>query len=117
LTFSRQQRILLKRYPLEKAMDALIEAGILDLGGVGKAALEIEYNSGDKFREAFYRLPTICQGRKVSAALLSHDTLSIRFADLPAFHIPLPDTCDGLIEVRLPVAFGGENITELIVRD
>ncbi|MHA2371293.1 MAG: hypothetical protein ACXADX_20955 [Candidatus Hodarchaeales archaeon] len=100
-------------------MDTLTKAGILDLGGVGEHALEIEYNSKDQFHEAFYRLPESCKEQPWWAGLLSHEEscsiLTIKFVGSKIFYIPLPHICDELIEVRLPLNFGGKNITASIV--
>jgi hypothetical protein len=98
-------------------MQTLIEAGIQDLGGEGDLLLEIEYNSDGQFKEAFYRLPEECNHRDIEQANIlhcdKHTTLGLTFSQMQAFTIHLTDRCDELVEVRLPGAAGGANITHI----
>jgi len=99
-------------------MQALVEAGIVDLGGTGDLLLEIEYNSkAGQFKEAFYRLPEECDDRDIVQAMVlhteKHTTIVVEFSGIDPFHIPLQDLCSELIEVRVPGAAGGSNITHI----
>jgi len=96
----------------------LLKAGIIDLGGNGSLFLEIEYNNSKKeFKEAIYRLPNSCNNQDIITAnifhLKTHSTIVINFNQNEPFTIILPDRCSELVEVRLPEAIGGENITAL----
>ena len=99
-------------------MQELLNAGIIDLGGTGSLLLEIEYNNDKReFKEAVYRLPETCNDQDIVTAtichLQTHSVVVLHFNQHDAFNIPLPDRCSELVEVRLPEAVGGENITAL----
>lgn len=98
-------------------MQNMINAGIVDLGGSGTLLLEIEYNSDEQFKEAIYRLPESCNEQDIVTAAIchleTHSVIVLHFNQHDAFHIPLPDVCSELVEVRLPEAVGGDNITGL----
>ena len=99
----------------------LTNAGILDLGGEGELILEIEFtDQHGEHKEAFYRLPDIINEQDIVNALILHpdgqdSTLMLEFNQLPTFRIDLHARCMELLEVRLPEAVGGEDITHLIV--
>lgn len=99
-------------------MQELLNAGIIDLGGVGTLLLEIEYtNNKGEFKEAIYRLPKSCNKQDIVTAtiyhLKTHSVIILHFNQHNAFNITLPDRCSKLIEIRLPEAVGGDNITTL----
>lgn len=99
-------------------MRELLKAGIIDLGGIGGLLLEIEYNNEQgEFKEAVYRLPKSCNEQDIVTAtichLKTHSVVVVQFNQHDAFNISLPDRCAELIEVRLPEAIGGDNITKL----
>ncbi len=99
-------------------MQKLLDAGIIDLGGAGDLLLEIEYNNDrDEFRECVYRLPESCNKQDIVTATLchlgKHSVITVQFNQHDAFNISLPDRCASLVEVRLPEAAGGDNITDL----
>lgn len=98
-------------------MQKLLDAGVIDLGGVGSLLLEIEYNNEGVFKEAVFRLPESCNEQDIINAdvlhLETHSVISLHFNQHKAFNITLPDRCTELVEVRLPEAVGGDNITEL----
>ena len=99
-------------------MQELLDAGIIDLGGTGDLLLEIEYNNGqDEFKEAVYRLPETCNEQDIIRAVIchlkTHSIVILEFNQHETFNIQLPDRCMELVEVRLPEAIGGDNITEL----
>ena len=104
-------------------MQELLDAGITDLGGEGDLLLEIEYNNDKgEFKEAVYHLPESCNKQDIVDAGLLHVNnegneqvtfLTLNFNQHDTFTIPLPDKCRDLVEVRLPEAVGGDNITAL----
>ena len=98
-------------------MQELLDAGIIDLGGDGELLLEIEYISNGEFKEATYRLPESCNKQDVVTATIGHfeehSVIVIQFNQHPTFNISLPDHCTELVEVRLPEAVGGDNITDM----
>lgn len=104
-------------------MHELLNAGIIDLGGEGDLLLEIEYNNDKgEFKEAVYHLPESCNNQDIKDAGLLHVSiknnervtiLTLNFNQHDTFTIPLPDRCRELVEVRLPEAVGGDDITAL----
>ena len=99
-------------------MQELLNAGIIDLGGTGDLLLEVEYNNKKgEFKEAIYRLPESCNEQDIISARIvhveAHSLLSIHFNQHDPFVITFPDRCSELVEVRLPEAVGGDNITAL----
>jgi len=99
-------------------MQKLLDAGIIDLGGEGSLLLEMEYNNDkEEFKEAVFRLPESCNEQDITNAsivhLETHSMIALHFNQHETFNITLPDRCSKLIEVRLPEAVGGDNITEL----
>ncbi len=99
-------------------MQELLDAGIIDLGGTEDLLLEIEYNNAqNEFKEAVYRLPESCNKQDIVTAnvvhLETHSVVSLCFNQHDPISITLPDRCSELIEVRLPEAVGGDNITAL----
>lgn len=99
-------------------MEKLLDAGIIDLGGIGSLFLEIEYNNDKgRFKEAVFRLPESCNKQDIIKAnichLKAHSWIILQFNQHDALQIPLPDRCSELVEVRLPEAAGGDNITDL----
>ena len=98
-------------------MQELLDAGIIDLGGTGDLLLEIEYISNGEFKEAVYHLPLSCNKQDIVTATIchleTHSVIAIQFNQHAAFNICLPDRCSKLIEIRLPEAVGGDNITDL----
>lgn len=102
-------------------MQSLIEAGIDDLGGTGELLLEIEYNSPQGFKEAFYRLPVECNQQDIVRATLlhlaTHTTLTLEFNSISPFVIDLKERCKNLVEVRLENTIGGRpKITHLFYK-
>ena len=103
-------------------MQELLKAGIIDLGGTGTLLLEIEYNNDQgEFKEAVYRLPTTCTQQDIETATIcnleTHSVIVLHFIQHDAFNICLPDRCSELVEVRLPETIGGENITNLFIKN
>lgn len=106
-------------------MQELLDAGIVDLGGTGDLLLEIEYNNDKgEFKEAVYHLPKSCNKQDIVDAGMFHfpavseddkrvTVLTLNFNQHDPFVITLPDRCSELVEVRLPEAVGGDNITAL----
>lgn len=99
-------------------MQELFDEGVADLGGVGSLLLEIEYTTAqEEFKEAVYRLPTTCNDQDIVQANMIHadgkSVLVIQFNQHDPFTIYLQDRCKELVEVRLPEAVGGDNITPL----
>jgi len=93
-------------------------AGIVDLGGEGSLLLEIEYNNTKmEFKEAVFHLPATCNEQDIINANMLHvknvTILTLEFNQHDTFTIPLPDKCHELVEIRLPEAVGGDNITHL----
>ena len=98
-------------------------AGIVDLGGEGSLLLEIEYNNtNEEFKEAVFHLPATCNEQDIINANMLHvkngsnedvTILTLEFNQHDIFTIPLPDKCHELVEIRLPEAVGGDNITHL----
>lgn len=97
----------------------LIEAGILDLGGTGNLILEVEYlDERGKHKETIYRLPNSVNEQDIISATVLHSTdansiMFLEFNQHPVFQIELVGHCKKLVEVRLPEAVGGNNITHL----
>ncbi len=97
--------------------EEMIDAGIIDLGGSGELLLEIEYqNTRDEFKECVFRLPKSCLNYDIASGgilqIAGRTVLQLTITDVSTFNIYLPDKCLDLIEVRLPGAAGGDNITE-----
>lgn len=99
-------------------MQELLDAGIIDLGGEGDLLLEIEYNNTkNEFKEAIYHLPESCNKQDITGASWLNvgdiSVFTLEFNRHDTVLISLPDKCKGLIEMRLPEAVGGDNITHL----
>ena len=105
-------------------MQEILDTGVIDFGGGGKLLLEIEYNNDKgEFKEAIYSLPETCNQQDIVEARLYHlkgkdcnceyTVMVLHFNKHDAFNIYFPDRCRELVEVRLPEAIGGDNITSL----
>lgn len=99
-------------------MQELLDAGVTDLGGIGSLLLEIEYNNHQgEFKEAIYHLPKSCNKQDLMTTtichLKTHTVIVMQFNRHDVFNISLPGYCSELVEVRLPEAMGGDNITAL----
>lgn len=96
----------------------LLNAGIVDLGGVGDYLLEIEYiDVNDKHIEGFYRCslddPDILRGKVLHTVGYSAGYQTLSFEQTYLREIWLPN-CKRILEVRMPPAMGGEDITKFI---
>ncbi len=93
-------------------MQALIDAGIIDLGGNGSVILEIEFiNGNDEYKEAFYRLPqevlgVKITGREITQAFVRHSPSNCSF----------PSNCS-LIVLRFGTGNDRSNLCHISLRD